>query len=245
MTTFEGPLGMLPPTDDRHRRLYQLTDETLPTVPTPGVAASNWYTAFDSPHTDADGNRWLVAPGVTTFGRVRGGHCYCIAEKSMGDRKAWWQFYDQGSEGACVGYGVCRSLTLMHRVRYSGYTLYKAAQRVDEWAGEDYDGTSTRAGLDIAREVGPHTVRMKQGVPVEKGPLPEHGISANRWATTIEDIAASLSPADAGAAILNRGWFEMLNSWGTRYPWRTRIDIEVAYRLWFRENGEYGVIVDR
>jgi len=240
MAVYEGGLGMLPPTDDRHLVRYELTDETLPALPVPGIAASNWYSAFDAPYTDGQGNRWLVKPGQTNWGRIRGGHCYCIAEPTMNDLPSWHQFYNQGNEGACVGFGTCRALSIMNRRRYDGFRLYHEAQKIDEWPGENYSGTSTRAGLDIARKRGAWPVLFGKTL----GPYAKDGISANRWSTSIEMCAAALSPADNGAAILNRGWFDLKNSWGTKYPFVTRVSLEVAHRLWFREDGEYAVIVD-
>lgn len=240
MAVYEGPLGMLLPTDDRHRMLYPITDETLPLFPTPGVAASNWWSAFDRPYQDADGNFWLVKPGETQWGRIRGGHCYCVKEKSMRDLKSWWRFYDQGNEGACVGFGTCRALTLVNRARYDGFSLYHEAQRIDEWPGEDYDGTSTRAGLDVARKEGAWRVRAGKIT----GPFAKDGILENRWGATMEDVAAALNPADSGLAILNRGWIMIANSWGDQFPFEARMDLETADRLWFREDGEYGIITD-
>src|SRR5215218_8851516 len=82
---------------------------------------------------------------------------------------------DQGSEGACVGHGftaeaVARpvvvdfrehltpawaSNTRMYQIQGRdaqtcaqafAFDIYHQAQRVDEWRGEDYDGTSVAAG---------------------------------------------------------------------------------------------------
>lgn len=68
---------------------------------------------------------------------------------------------DQGSEGACVGFGLTGELLTTpvavnlanlaitapeDPTAFASY-LYGAAKKVDEWAGEDYDGTSVLAGL--------------------------------------------------------------------------------------------------
>lgn len=60
---------------------------------------------------------------------------------------------DQGSEGACTGFGlaaVCNYL-LAHRQRrkvlVSERMLYEMARRYDEWPGEDYDGSSARGAM--------------------------------------------------------------------------------------------------
>lgn len=71
---------------------------------------------------------------------------------------AFWG--DQGNEPACVGYG---SLHLLHappitypkpRPIMNPLELYRAAQTVDPWEGEDYDGTSSDAGMEILRQRG-------------------------------------------------------------------------------------------
>jgi hypothetical protein len=46
-------------------------------------------------------------------------------------------------------------------------------------------------------------------------------------------------------SVLNAGFVLVKNSWRDNYPFEVRMDLEVANRLWFAENGEYGVITDR
>ena len=70
-----------------------------------------------------------------------------------------WEALDQGNEGSCVGHG--------HGARVKGIPdkhpeidhawcreLYKAAQRIDEWPGEDYEGTSVLAGAKVLKNRG-------------------------------------------------------------------------------------------
>ncbi|HOC43224.1 MAG TPA: C1 family peptidase [Thermoanaerobaculales bacterium] len=62
---------------------------------------------------------------------------------------------DQGSEGACTGFGlatVVHSLLRRRRVEQdcdavSPRMLYEMARRYDEWEGEDYDGSSARGAM--------------------------------------------------------------------------------------------------
>lgn len=62
---------------------------------------------------------------------------------------------DQGSEGACTGYGLATVAHYLLRVRkidsdpepVSPNMLYTMARRYDEWAGEDYDGSSCRGAM--------------------------------------------------------------------------------------------------
>lgn len=113
----------------------------------------------------------------------------------------WWEQHDQGQEGACVGFG-CSSMQSItnHRqrllatgrditYRYESRWLYLEAQLIDEWTETPpEEGTSVRAGCEILRSVGHRRVqRSVAGVP-----LLEHGISAYRWATTVDEIRAAI-----------------------------------------------------
>lgn len=59
---------------------------------------------------------------------------------------------DQGTEGACTGFGLAASINLLYRKRdtedkVSARMLYAMARRYDEWAGEDYEGSSCRGAI--------------------------------------------------------------------------------------------------
>lgn len=64
--------------------------------------------------------------------------------------------YDQGSTPQCVSYAWQRFLTTNPVVNKPlPFTeFYDECQRRDEWPGEDYDGTSVRAGAKILKERG-------------------------------------------------------------------------------------------
>lgn len=70
----------------------------------------------------------------------------------------WWG--DQGPLPHCVGYAWTHWLEdgpVTHKGQapiVNPAELYRAAQRVDEWPGESYDGTSVRAGAKILQEMG-------------------------------------------------------------------------------------------
>ena len=153
------------------------------------------------------------------------------------DHTAWWRYYDQGEEGACVGFASSRMMTLLNRERYDGFALYHQAQRIDEWPGEDYDGTSVRAALDVLRDFGPYDRKGVQDVA--------DGVAVNRWATSVEDIAACLAPADQGQRILDHDYVDVLNSWGEDYPHYVRLPLEALRRLVFSEDGDATVVTDR
>lgn len=236
-----GRLGRREPADDRHLQRYSLTTETMPDKPTPVVLGINWYRVFDRPVQDNHGAWWIVKPGTSDWSYIRGGHAICLQPPGVYDSAAWWRFYDQWNEGACVGFAIARMMTLLNRRRYDARRLYHEALKIDEWPGEEDAGTSVRAGCDVARTQG----LVRVGRYEDDIPEPEDGIAVNRWARSVEEIAACLSPKDNGASVLNRGYVTPLNSWGDGYPHFARLALEDLDRLVYRENGEATVVVDR
>jgi hypothetical protein len=226
-----GPLGRRPPTDWQHVERYPLTAATAPSKPTPVVIGVNWYVEFDEPQKDADGHYWIARDAKLS--KVRGGHCVCLKPRGAGDPDAWWDFYNQGQEGACVGFGISRLTSQLNRKEYDGFWLYHEAKKVDEFPGEDYEGTSVRAGLDVLRKVG-HS-EVKDGKTL--APSLAEGIAANRWARSIDDVLSAL-----GYDGLD--YVDVLNSWGATYPHLTRMPATVLERLW-KEDGEVGLVTDR
>ena len=59
---------------------------------------------------------------------------------------------DQGSEGACTGFGLAASIDLLlaknkRKNKVSTRMLYEMARRYDEWPGEAYEGSSCRGAI--------------------------------------------------------------------------------------------------
>lgn len=62
---------------------------------------------------------------------------------------------DQGTEGACTGFGLATNVNYLLRKRrvtpdtvsVSPWMLYELARRYDEWPGEKYDGSSARGAM--------------------------------------------------------------------------------------------------
>jgi hypothetical protein len=72
-----------------------------------------------------------------------------------GYRKVGIPVLDQGSEGACTGFGLATVANYLLRGRgkkatadeVSAWMLYAMAKRYDEWPGEDYSGSSARGAM--------------------------------------------------------------------------------------------------
>lgn len=108
-------------------------------------------------------------------------------------RTKWWRHtakLDQGREGACVGFAWSHELNAAP-VEVPDITdafaqrIYKRAQQIDEWPGENYSGTSVLAGAKAVQEL---------------GHLDEY-----RWAFGIEDVILTLSWH--GPVVLGINWY--------------------------------------
>jgi hypothetical protein len=118
----------------------------------PVVLGINWYSNFDDPVKA--GTRYWIGRG--DLGYIRGGHAICTRPYGVTDPISWWEFYDQGTEGACVGFSCSRMMSLLNRARYAGRWLYREAQIVDEWAETPPEEGTERApegvcGSDVSR----------------------------------------------------------------------------------------------
>lgn len=250
MTT--RPLGRVTPTDWEHVEKYPLTARTVPAQGVPVFMGTNWYSGMDEPWYDTGTQRWWIGRNSSNLGYVRGGHAYVLKPPAIVDNASWWKFYDQGQEGACVGFSISRGMTLLNRKRFQAHWLYKEAQKVDEWEGEDYEGTSVRAGLEVLRTVG-HVPTARFRLFQRYNPKAGEGISEYRWATDVEQIIEVLGGV---ANLYEIGGVPMLNSWGAGgyreghswvgngWPHTVYIPFETLEIL-LRQDGEAGLISDR
>jgi hypothetical protein len=97
---------------------------------------------------------------------------------------------DQGREGACVGFAWAHELAARPVVRSSSAEvareIYHEAQRIDEWEGEAYEGTSVLAGAKVL---------------VARGKIKEY-----RWAFGLEDL--KMAVGHKGPAVLGIYWYQ-------------------------------------
>ncbi len=117
--------------------------------------------------------------------------------------------YDQGREGACVGFAASWMMSIQNRRCYNPVWLWNEAKKVDDWPdtnpGDD-QGTSVRAAMDVLRKQGHIRVYRGQDRPLSLG----EGIAENRWATSVDEVRTCLA---AGVAItLGVNWYRNFDS---------------------------------
>lgn len=236
----KGPLGARFPEDQSYKEKYPLTADTLPSVAQPCVLGIPWYSKFDVPVKD-NWQRWWIGRTTANLGYVRGGHAICVqpGDASALDWFFWWRFYDQGTEGACVGFSLSRALSLMNRSTYDAPWLYHRAQATDEFPETPpEEGTSVNAGCAILKNEG---ARRRKSDGTFYAPSLASGIKAYRWAKSVDDIHAVLKHPTADKL----GAVPLLNSWGTAYPRKVWLPDATLDRIVFQEGGECAVLTDR
>ncbi len=99
---------------------------------------------------------------------------------------------DQGREGACVGFAWSHELAATpSRIAMDDTTarlIYRQAQKIDQWPGEAYEGTSVLAGAKVV-----------QGM----GHMPEY-----RWAFSALDVIDTVGAY--GPVVLGVPWYESM-----------------------------------
>lgn len=125
-----------------------------------------------------------------------------VLATSIRRRNKLWRvgpILDQGSEGACVGFGwtdealanpVAVHLDWVANNRLTdpydfALDIYHFAQQIDEWEGEDYEGTSVLAGAKAMQS---------------RGLLKEY-----RWAFNIEEVADAVLAK--GPVVIGIPWY--------------------------------------
>ena len=106
--------------------------------------------------------------------------------------------HNQGSEGACVGFGIAHELRARPSevegvTSFMARDIYLEAQKIDPWpggsypgAGPQYEGTSVLAGIKVAQKMG--------------------YFDSYRWAFGLHDLM--LGVGYNGPAVLGVPWYE-------------------------------------
>ena len=152
---------------------------------------------------------------------------------------------DQGTEGACTGFGLAAVVNLLHErqgrdVRVSPWMLYEMARRHDEWKGDDYDGSSCRGAIKGWYHMGVCRESLWDEDDEENGPLTitrakdarAHTIGAYyRIRKNIVDMHAALNEAGAvyASADVHAGWMSPTKD--GRIPYRKKKDGGHAFAI--------------
>lgn len=99
-------------------------------------------------------------------------------------------FYDQGVEGACVGFAWSWAMSILNRRRYAARKLYLEAQHVDQYDDTPpEEGTSVYAGARVLQDQG-HW-RFARGItfPLALG----EGIESFQSAQTVDEMRIAIA----------------------------------------------------
>lgn len=202
------------------------------------------------------------------------------AQPDLSGKPRYWTpgvVLDQGQEGSCVGHGVVgeyvaspargklvynpawKSVTRADMGHSLAVAVYNRAKEIDEWEGSDYDGTSVRAGMLVAREHGwcsgfRWALNMAElRTALEEGPV----VVGVEWRSGMyEPYHGDLIPTGSvvgGHCLLVTGYsartksYRLLNSWGPDWGHRgqayiTDTDLD---RILFQAGGEAAVAQGR
>jgi hypothetical protein len=166
------------------------------------------------------------------------------ADRDLSLQARYWSpgavITNQGSEGACVGHGVVNEY-LASPVRGRPWKngdpptettnnlaawVYHAAQKIDEWEGEAYEGTSVRAGMLVGRERGWWSgfqwafTMPELRTALETGPV----VIGVEWTASMYDAPNAQvrvsGPVVGGHCLLLTGYTPNWRNLGPHYRWR-------------------------
>jgi hypothetical protein len=159
----------------------------------------------------------------------------------------WHWSHDQGLEGACVGFGSSMMMGIRNLIerrdsvpqkkpfaqRYDSWWLWDRAKEIDWWPDTnpgDSNGTSVSAAMDILRARGHVKVaNTNNGRAANPVPSLANGISANRWARSVDEMRSAV--ASAVPVTIGVNWYSSFDfpalvnaeSWIGRGSWRGSI----------------------
>ena len=157
-------------------------------------------------------------------------------DKELRGRNRVWKrtiWLDQGSEGACTGFGFAHTWGTTPRRKLFvtdqfGRERYYRARQVDEWPGEDYEGSSVLGAMKAAHEDGLiksyHSAYSLAEIvyavsyhgPVEIGVNWYEGMfdtTSTGYVYPTGDLAGGHALAIGGVNMANKN-FILYNSWG-------------------------------
>ena len=97
---------------------------------------------------------------------------------------------DQGPDGACVGFSMAHEVAARPKELPADYSLamniYREAQKIDPWPGENYEGTSVLAGVKMLKSLG--------------------YVEQYRWGFSLNDLV--LAVGYQGPAVIGSWWYD-------------------------------------
>lgn len=194
-----------------------------------------------------------------------------LPSKKFFNLPRFWRYWksgtilDQGETPQCVGYSWRQWLSsapIMTKSGPSALSIYSEAQRLDEWPGEDYDGTSVRGGAKALDTRGHIKTYLWASTPDEleswvlnNGPV----IVGTNWYNDMfypNEKTGMVNPTGflaGGHAYVIIGYNKLLkryrcvNSWGQNWGQNGRFSISKAHMelLIFGEEGEACAAVEQ
>jgi len=144
---------------------------------------------------------------------------------------------NQGAEGSCTGFALAAAIDILkqreskNEFRASARMLYEMARRHDEWAGEDYSGSSLRGAINGWKHMGvcedgdwPYyqTVSKRGHLTTERATSArENTIGAYyRLRPQIADMHAALNEVGVvvASARVHKGWFNRVDRVIEKHP---------------------------
>lgn len=102
----------------------------------------------------------------------------------------WHKEWDQGQEGACVGYGTSMMMSVINHHRYFPEWLWIRARLTDGWDGNDDlsvdEGTWVNSACEVLRTEG-HELYGHDTPDINEG------VKTYRWATSVDQMRTGLS----------------------------------------------------
>lgn len=104
-------------------------------------------------------------------------------------REGLWRG-DQDTLPACVGYACAHWLSGYPLSQYvDPVGIYRLAQQLDEWPGDDYEGTSVRAGMKVLELLG--------------------FVAEYKWAFEIEPLISAV--LEVGPVVVGTNWYSRMD----------------------------------
>jgi len=131
---------------------------------------------------------------------------------------------DQGSEGACTGFGLAATINFLNQfkrkpTRVSARMIYEMARKFDEWDGDEYSGSSCRGAMRGWQNMGvcddelwPYSVNDNSELTIQQSKNARQNTPGAYYRLThrVEDFHAALNEVGVlyVSALVHEGWYK-------------------------------------